>query len=134
MAYFCFDFRCASDAPVVGLPTVVSEPSRAWPRPRPAPLQGWPAVAKASLQRGDRLRPSPPLKGAVVCGQLAGATASDAPTRDGCPRRRRLQGWLPLGRTTVDGQVQRRRLHRAAWERGGDSGTHDAVAGDYDTS
>ncbi|RWW21119.1 hypothetical protein GW17_00014741 [Ensete ventricosum] len=123
MAYFCFDFRCASDVPAVGLPTVVLEPRKplqgaaghghghGQPPTGVArccqglPAKGRPAAAKPSLEGGGRLRLGPPAKGrspagaaALMgrppactsgCGQLAGATASGAPTRDGCPRRAR---------------------------------------------
>ncbi|RWV76960.1 hypothetical protein GW17_00062281, partial [Ensete ventricosum] len=55
---FCFDFRCACDAPTVGFPTVILEPRK--------PLQG--AVGHGHGQppcRGGQLQPRPPCKGAA---------------------------------------------------------------------
>ncbi|RWV78113.1 hypothetical protein GW17_00060971 [Ensete ventricosum] len=67
----------------------------------------------------DRLRPA--HKGLPPMARPLGATAHDAPARGS----RLCRG--------NDGGVEGGK-ERARWERGGDSGTHDAVAGDYDTS
>ncbi|RWW67737.1 hypothetical protein BHE74_00024796 [Ensete ventricosum] len=65
MAYFCFDFRCACDAPTV-TNEALSRGSQAWPRP--APLQGRSATYKGVTCCSRQLRPGP-LQGVVGCGQ-----------------------------------------------------------------
>ncbi|RWV77721.1 hypothetical protein GW17_00061412 [Ensete ventricosum] len=84
MAYFCFDFSCVCDAPTVGFPTVVSEPSKNNEEEGlvVAGSKGQPAAAKA------------PDKGAA--GHLQGVAAR----RGNSPQRAatRGRGRLPAAR------------------------------------
>ncbi|RZS29018.1 hypothetical protein BHM03_00062686 [Ensete ventricosum] len=127
------------------------------PRPRP-PARGRPVAARASLQ--GRLVPLPGLAAhrGGACGHGRLRPASRGGSRPGAhpftalrsqrrPTTGRLQGatgrrgghplagWLPAGK----GRCRLRKCSSGGdadgargWERGGDSGTHDAMAGDHD--
>ncbi|RWV94146.1 hypothetical protein GW17_00043338 [Ensete ventricosum] len=89
----------------IGAKEALARGSRAWPRP--APLQGRPAAAKAPMQRGGRLRQGPLQRGNRLRPRLArkGATPARGQTVGAAARGSSAAAWRSQGVADAHGHA-----------------------------